>query len=195
MSLVFRTFECPDCDGRFELMQERDDAPPRFCLHCGADFGADESHRPEAVPAKIAIGGGSAARSVDQTYRMLEESSAARAEAVGNPALKITDLHDNLREGDVAAKVPAVPNNSIGQFMRYAEETAGIHYGFQKQAFAPDVRAPPIRTSAGQFSGPTNVALDAVQGVGGENHQRTKQQLTAAGETPESRALRTRRRR
>ena len=33
-----RTFECPNCTGRFEQYVHRaDEAPPRFCGQCGFD--------------------------------------------------------------------------------------------------------------------------------------------------------------
>lgn len=45
-------------------------------------------------------------KAVDLTYRQLEKSSEVRAEMAGDPSLKVTNLKDNLREGDVAAFAP-----------------------------------------------------------------------------------------
>src|ERR1700675_2269650 len=97
---VFRTYACEECSKQFEIMQDRDDGAPRFCVHCGAEFDAEA----EPIPGTHRIGGSAIARSTDSTYRQFEESSAARAAELDAPALKITNLGDNLREGDVAAK-------------------------------------------------------------------------------------------
>lgn len=97
MGLIFRTYGCADCGAEVEILQTAEEGPPAECPACGG------APRPEPIPTGMRIGGSAVARSVDQTYRALEESSAARAEEAGEPALKITDLRDNLREGDVAA--------------------------------------------------------------------------------------------
>lgn len=175
--LIFRTYECPECEQRFELMQEREEGPPRFCVHCGADFSDEEL---PAIPAKVSLGGGAAARSVDMTYKLLEESTAEMAERVGNPALKVTNLKDNLREGDVAAMVPEVPNNSVGAFMREAKGQ-GINYGWQGGPAYNDT-ARPLESGSGRFSGPANLALGAVQGDMGTTHAETMARMTAAGQ-------------
>ena len=41
-------------------------------------------------------------KAVDLTYRQLEKSSEVRAEMVGDPSLKVTNLKDNLRERRLA---------------------------------------------------------------------------------------------
>jgi hypothetical protein len=98
MGWVVRTYGCQECSHQREVMQDSEEGPPwKFCEACGAQVGD------EPIPSRIAIGGSPIARSADLTYRQLEESSAARAAELDSPALKITDLKDNLREGDVAA--------------------------------------------------------------------------------------------
>lgn len=89
---------CPDCAGKF--LHEGEDFP-RFCPLCGANCGADE----DFVPSQVNIGTVKG-QAGDIAFRAYEAASIARAEAAGDPSLKVTDMKDNLREGDVAAKVP-----------------------------------------------------------------------------------------
>lgn len=91
------TIQCSECGEKWSVVAEK---MPRMCIMCGA---ADD---PDFVPERLNIGGSAIARSVDQTYRQYEEASAAAAEATGNPTMKVTNMKDNLREGDVAAIVP-----------------------------------------------------------------------------------------
>jgi hypothetical protein len=159
VALVFRTYLCPDCDRRFELLQERGDGPPRFCVNCGVDFGDEEL---EPVPAKVAIGGSAIARATDGTYRALEESSAARAQALDAPYLKITDMNDRQREGDVAAKVPM---NVVTNFAQEAKNNIGVNYmgwggGMAGARVAPAMPGPAAGAS---FTGPGHIALSAIQ--------------------------------
>jgi hypothetical protein len=191
MSLIYRTYACdgPDDESSphtFELLIERDQHP-KFCPLCGVRF-EDE---PEPIPGGFAIGGSAAARSVDQTYSLLEESSAVRAqlaEEAGVPSaqarsLKVTDLKDNLREGDVAAKIPAYPNNPVGQFMQQAEQV-GIKYGWQR-AQTPgggNYNGPTTSRTGQRVSGPANDALGAVQGDSGFQHQQTRAEMARRGE-------------
>lgn len=173
MSLFYRTFECPRCEHRWTLCQERDEAPPKFCPECGKKFAKTLA----AVPGTHRIGGSTAAKSVDDVYRMNERAGEARmrlAEANGaSPQLarqlKITNMRDNMREGDVAAIHSPMPNNPTTQFMGEAAKR-GIRYGFgggmglAPSPGAPPVRiAPPIQTAEGAFTGPGHIGLRAAQ--------------------------------
>lgn len=146
---VTRTYGCPDCGNTFSFLHlNADEPPPDYCAKCGSFMGDDPTPLP-AAPAII----GPKAKSIDETYRQLEESSAARAEAAGDPSLKITDLKDNLREGDVAA---VAPNNPVTQ---YAAESG--HQFFQGQtvgAYVHDAQNGPARSTGA-------VALEAIQGA------------------------------
>ena len=55
----------------------------------------------EALP-KIAIGGSALARSVDTSVRDYMEATQRHARENGLPGGGITDMKDNLREGDIA---------------------------------------------------------------------------------------------
>ena len=159
MGYIVRTYAC-ECGARFELLQQREDGPPKFCGGCGAEFDSDA----EPVPSRIAVGGSVIARSTDSTYRQLEESSAARAAELGAPSLKVTDMHDNLRVGDVAAKQP--PDNAVTRFAREAKASLGVNYMSWGGGFAsPGARVAPVipAGAAGGFAGPGHIALAAAQ--------------------------------
>jgi len=164
MAFFMRSYSC-DGGGEaepheFEVMLKSGEHP-KFCPVCGCEVDAEAL----PLPAKIAIGGSAIARATDQTYRLLESSTAARAAELGAPALKVTDLKDNLREGDVAAKPP--PNNIVTNFAREAKERFGINYmGFGGGFASPGARVgSPIPAGApGQaYAGPGHIALAAAQ--------------------------------
>lgn len=85
------TVRCPDCGEKWSVVADR---LPDYCQSCGAYVGSD----PDFVPSQLNIGGSAIAKAADQAYRDLEASPAG-----------ITNLKDNLREGDVAAK-PVQPS-------------------------------------------------------------------------------------
>lgn len=171
MAWIIRTYKCPECSNTFEVLQSSKDGPPAECKICEADFGEDL----EAVPGTHAIGGSAIARSTDGMYRELEASSAARAAELDAPHLKVTDLKDNLREGDVAAKAP---DNTVTRFAREAKNTTGANFGWGGGFSTPGARvAPPIPTGVpGQaFTGPGHIALAGAQG----DHQQRVQQIVS----------------
>ncbi len=161
MSYVVRTYGCEECEHRFEMFQNRDEGPPRFCPACGAEFDADS----EPIPGTKAIGRSAIARSTDSMYRQLEESSAARAAELDAPELKITNLNDNLREGDVAAKGP--PQNVISRFDQEARaQGRPAITGWGGGYATPGVRVAPTLPAGmpgAAFVGPGHVALNAAQ--------------------------------
>jgi len=137
MAKIF-TYNCPSCEGEFSYMQHPSDAPPapRFCPLCGHDSQSDVIEI--KIPFKRAITAPHIAKSIgkvaDATYRGMEEESRARIEAAaemtGQPVsdfndMKITDMKDNLREGDAAAVAP--PVSEVSKLM---EQTPGV-FGFQ----------------------------------------------------------------
>jgi hypothetical protein len=158
--LIVRTYRCLDCEHDIERFQDSADGPPKFCENCGAEFEGDA----EPVPGTHAIGGSAIARSTDLTYRQLEDSSAARAAELGAPALKITNLNDNLREGDVAAKAP---DNVISRFDREAvaqgrQPITGWGGGYATPGVRVGSLIPAGHPGAG-FAGPGHIALAAAQ--------------------------------
>lgn len=176
--LIIRTYACDSggtADEHVFDVRLRADEHPRFCPHCG--FSVDQRSKPR--PSKVSIGGKAITKAVDMTYRSLEETSARRAGAVGNPQLKITNMKDRLREGDVAA---VMPNNTVTHFMGEASNR-GVNYGWGGGGglIAPTLTAPaPVPQNA--FTGPGHVSLSAIQGEQGRTHQMTRAQAAIGGQ-------------
>jgi hypothetical protein len=98
----FQHYRCPECGGVFKFLHERSDTPPPDrCLLCNAWVSEDEPPEPVFVPQAPRIKKSPYAKSVDQTYRNMEESSIHRAdEAAGmlesQYAAQPKDEHDSL---------------------------------------------------------------------------------------------------
>lgn len=175
MALVYRTYECPACLHRWEMMQDRKEAPPKFCPDCGQKFAKTLA----AVPGTHSIGGSTKAKSVDETYRMLETAGDARArlaERDGVPSaqarnLKITNMHDNMREGDVATV------RSTTTLEREAQQHFGLKPGFWGGSGSFGRISSPIQTPQGTYSGPGHYGLAAAQ----TNHRANVAAVVASG--------------
>lgn len=130
---ISRKYVCPSCEGSFTFMHHPvDEPPPRFCPLCAYD-----SHSADVVEFAAAIVAPHVknrviVQAVDQTYRQMEAGAehqiqeAARMtglDASEFANMKITDMKDNLREGDVAA-VPV--NNVVSQAMAAAPNLTGF---------------------------------------------------------------------
>ena len=177
--LIFRTYAC-DSGGEnpehtFELMQDRDEGPPKFCPTCGCPVDPDT----ETVPGTHSIGGSNIVKGVDLTYRLLEESGAERAAITGNPNFKITNMKDHLREGDVAA---VLPRNTVTNFMADAEQR-GVRYGFGGGAGMGMQTASPTPVPTSGYTGPGHVALSGIQGdSAGSAHLNSRAVMVGAGQ-------------
>jgi hypothetical protein len=150
-SPAFCRYQCPDCGGKFRWLFA--DPPPLFCPLCAAYVGEDESD--EFVPKAPAIR--TAANQIpDQLFRNMEQSSIERADqarelAGGDRAdyshMHITNMKDNLREGDVAA---IVPPNPVRRFMEQHPQTPiGAQSAQTAQGFAAAAHADGIAPHAG----------------------------------------------
>ena len=118
---TIRTLRCPDCGAKWTSGVS--DALPNFCPQCASDLRVPD---PDFVPTRVNIATNTG-KAGDWAYRKLEADSEARAEAAlpaieqqlrdaGIPAeqaatmaakqaseIKVTNMRDNMREGDVAA--------------------------------------------------------------------------------------------
>lgn len=110
MALKSRTWACPDCDGQFTTIMDDREGPPKFCQLCGSDMSADS----EPVPNFSRISKPQN-QTMDKVYRGMEAASYARAEEAASMLnvpvsevsnIRMTDMKDNLREGDISAKIP-----------------------------------------------------------------------------------------
>lgn len=144
MAAIFRTYYCPDCEREFEVFHaSRDEPPPENCPHCSAE--PETPYLP--LPRKMSIGGSNISKGVDLTYKHLEESGQRAFEASGNPNSKVTNLKDNLREGDVAAVVPQ-PSKEYQQAVAAIGGQPGFGAGSpmaEGQAFSPAAMLPALR--------------------------------------------------
>lgn len=120
--MIARLYRCPECSKEFRYDHHPSieaDPLPRFCQFCGYDSEAGVMEPALTAPML----GTQHKQVVDQTYRAMEAGAEHRAQLAMEfhgldqqeaNSLKITDLKDNLREGDVAA--PQV-NNAVSQAM------------------------------------------------------------------------------
>lgn len=154
---IYKKYECPDCKGVFRFMHHpNDEPPPDFCPLCGADVSgkakkqrkprlkkADHASLPDDVrPSVRRI----ASRSADSVYRQMETASKNRmqdaAELLGVDArslsaMQMTDMKDNVREGDMtmqssvpseAAKLMGAPAADAGLNMQFQQKTEAAEY-------------------------------------------------------------------
>jgi len=127
MGVVYK-LQCPDCGQQYRLKVENGEGLPDFCPKCGSYVGGDPDFVPSKVTIRSALG-----KSGDQTYRMIEQSSEVRAQMAGDPSLKVTNIKDNLREGDVAA-IPV--KNAVTEYQQAAQEA----FGAQQWAAMPTAK-------------------------------------------------------
>ena len=155
MALVVR---CPHCRKKFAWKSGTD--LPDECPLCGEEVGTDRADHDVIMPfiSKPRV------RAMDQVYRQMEAGSEQRthlaAEMGGGAAsdysgLKITDMKDNLRAGDIAA-VPV--RNAVTEHMeRFKQggftgaDGAGYSGSVQEGSF-PNAGAK-MRTSIQQHHG------------------------------------------
>ena len=132
---IMRTYQCPECNGYFDhLHMHATDAPPSFCVLCGAST-AEVTPELSAPHISKTIG-----KATDQVYRAMEDSSQHRAELAAEAAgvdvsemsaMKLTNMRDDTREGENSVKVEATPvstfmaNTGVGG-MQTAEAAAGF---------------------------------------------------------------------
>ncbi len=104
---VVRTYRCPDCGGTFRHYHfKRDDPPPEVCELCHGYMG--EEPQPELSAPAISSGHPKTVReAVDSVYRQAEQFGG------------VTNMKDNLREGEVAAMPGSLgKGNPVQQVMQ-----------------------------------------------------------------------------
>jgi hypothetical protein len=121
---------CPFCKTKFPWAAKTDPYP-KFCPECGEKVGHDRANNDVVVPNILAF----STRCQDGVYKAMEKASEQRvyeaAEMAGCDAsemsgLKITNMRDNMREGDIAA-IPV--NNEVTRQME-AINARGGGFGF-----------------------------------------------------------------
>ena len=135
MAVVIR---CPACKTKFRWLAETE-AYPSDCPECGFHTGHDRADDDVVVPNILSF----ATRSTDGVYKAMEKSSEDRvyqaAEMAGCDAsdmagLKITNMRDHMKPGDIAA-IPEV--NDITKHMdamRARNPNTQVGYGSDASA-------------------------------------------------------------
>lgn len=151
--------KCPDCGDKFKV--PHGEPLPNFCPLCGSYVGVDENFVPSKLNMPSSLG-----KSADWSYRKLEADSEARAEAAvpmieeqlvqaGMPReeaqrravaqaneIKVTNMRDNMREGDVAA----VPVKNTVTDVADAMASAGLWNGYFQNG-SPSAGPAPVNES------------------------------------------------
>jgi hypothetical protein len=121
---------CPFCKTKFRWLAETEPYP-KDCPECNAYVGHDRADSDVVVPNILAF----ATRCQDGVYKAMEKASEERvyqaAEMAGcdvseMSSLKITNMRDNMREGDIAA-IPV--NNEVTRQMEAINARGGA-FGF-----------------------------------------------------------------
>ena len=161
---VTRTLRCPDCSATFPwLFLERDGSDfPNCCPRCG-NVMTDE---PQSLPGGFSIGTAKG-KAVDLTYRQIEDASNVRAEAAGDPSLKITNMKDNLREGDVAAMAPQPSREYQNQVAAASEAAGGFNHWQHSGMGGVSTEQTLALARAGAREGTGARALHAIQAARG----------------------------
>jgi hypothetical protein len=167
---------CPSCKGEFDWFRHPStEEPPRFCALCGFDSAGEAMDQAITMPHVRSGHAKNVMDSADQTYRDIETGSAARAMIAegqtGENAsgLKITDLNDNMKVGDIAAK--DIPPNPVSEAIARLPNLAGFGGGQGASEFA--------RTTGSGFA--PHAGRGAAGAVGGF-HKRSGHAIVAAGE-------------
>lgn len=168
-----KKYECPDCTGKFSFHHDPGDCPPpQFCPLCGSNVSSDELYQPPLLHIAKSIG-----KVADDTYRQMEQASDARIEMAAEmtgydrselSGMKITDMRDNMREGDVAANLPS---NPVSQALEAQQGHQNSMVGFQKAA--PGIQMPHIEPKAGARAMKSTT----------EFHKKNSASIIAAGKT------------
>lgn len=133
---------CPDCRKTFPY-DPVNESWPDDCPLCGAFIGTDKDGNEVAMPAIRTA----RSKSSDALYRQIEQASEQRVEQAAQMAgvskedmagLKVTNLNDARREGEIAA-VPVV--NEVTQFMEQTK--LGGFQGVDASTFSAGVKSGP----------------------------------------------------
>lgn len=189
---VVRTYRCNDCGTEWDEFLMHAEEAPEGCPKCEATGEFTDDLPYIQLPSRAKIGGSNLARSADATYRQVEASSEVRAgmaeaemtqqlQASGVPAeeaqrqaavaareVKVTNMHDNLRVGDVAAMPPAQPS---------AEYQAQIAAAGGHQFWQGHVHEAISMAKTGSERGTGGPVLDTIQNNPNAPHKRMRGQL------------------
>jgi len=161
MAFKSRRYKCPECSGEFSFLHEIingvEEDPPSHCPRCGCYVGTE----PQALPSNFSISS-SKGKNPDILYREMESSSADRAQQAADLAgvpvsemasLKITNMKDNMREGDIAAIVPPQPSQAYVQATRQTNSAPAFQANGAEYARGTIINGSAIGTMVGPSAG------------------------------------------
>lgn len=187
-----RTYRCPSCEGQFDFMHHpTSEPPPRFCPLCGYDTEGDAPLASGITAPHIQK---SISRAGDATYRQMEGQAEERMDMAAQMTgldrsefsdLKITDIKDNLREGDTA-------DVSVVNDVSKAVDADPNNYGFRPQlapmgaggpsGMIPDARGnTPLGYASMTTQGPAPYAGAKAATMVGNFHRQNARAIVAAG--------------
>lgn len=184
-AVIRKRYQCPECLYEFSYDHHptiEADPCPRFCAQCG--FDTDGDYDAALVMPHI---GRPIRQNVDGMHRAMEEGAEFRAEMAREQfgldqqqanAMKLTDMKDNLREGDTG-DIPV--KNDVTQIMEAAPQ--GM-FGFQQAVGAQYSST----VSEGQYP---NAGARAMQVVRAQHGQRVAASGHAAPVTSSLPAIET----
>jgi hypothetical protein len=142
-SPLFCRYSCPDCAGKFRW--PFGDTPPLYCPLCSAYVGEEETEFTPKAPAIRTAGN----QLHDKLYRDMEKASVEQADKAheiggGDRAdyshMHMTNMRDNVKEGEVSAISPA---NPVKRFMQqYPQAPVGNRQSVQAEGFAAMAHQP-----------------------------------------------------
>lgn len=193
---IYRTYNCPDCNGVFDFLHHpNDEPPPSYCPLCGSYVGPEKKRKKKRLNqvARIMspnrrgiVRSGETStraklmnRSGEQVYRQMESSSEQRMQQAANMLgvdtktlthMKTTNMKDNVRVGETSY-IP--PSTTPASQIRGHEIKASFGDGTT------------INSHFGQTSIPTsgqpNTELQKTMSTTFANHQNLVQATVAAG--------------
>jgi hypothetical protein len=169
------------CQGCKQKIKWLVDDPPEDCPACGYRIASDRADDDVVMPNILSF----ATRCSDGVYKMLEKSSEDRVYAAAEQAgcdpsdmagLKITNLRDNMKQGDIAA-MPVV-NDVTRQMDAIAQINPNSQFGFGGGAgaglsFSSAVPSGPSPNAGARFQravNETHPAMVAQHCVGKDEH-------------------------
>lgn len=193
---IYRTYECPDCEGVFRhLHHPNDEPPPSHCPLCGAQVSGQKKERKKRLkkadwvrlpgvkppPYHKAVG----RKSVDKLYRQMENAAETRmedaAEMLGVDKrtlsdMKMTNMKDNLREGDLSFASSAAPSDAT-KLTGGAVNVEGVQVG--QMAFQDRNNAAEYAKTVGQ--GPHPFAGNKMREMVTSNHNSRAHSVVSRG--------------
>jgi hypothetical protein len=146
----YQHYRCPECGGTFRFLHEHSDTPPPDrCPLCNAWVSEDEPPQPVFVAQAPGIRKSAYTKSVDQTYRAMEQSSIERADEAAallesDYAAQPKDEHDGL--------VKATQKEQIAQLRSELKLTNMKDPSQMREGDTAHIGSAPLSTTKAQYA-------------------------------------------